>query len=256
MSDQPTLLITGASRGLGAAAARIAASQGANVVLAARSGDDLAGVAHAIRAVGGHALAVESDVSQREDTLQLVEKALERFGRIDALINNAGIIEPIAPLAEAPPERWAHNLAVNVVGPFLLIQAALPALRAAQGRVINVSSGAAVGAIPGWSAYCASKAALNHLTAVLAVEEPTIVAIAVRPGVVDTEMQSKIRRDGATGMPAETHRRFVAQHEAGTLLPPEEPARALVALARHAPRAWSGEFLTWDDARVAALPAL
>ena len=248
-----TIIITGASRGLGAAAAQVAARLGINVVLNARSAGDLEAVAQSIRETGGTAIAVPGDISQLEDCRAVVQEALDHYGRLDALINNAGIIEPIAPIADADPAVWGENLAINVLGPMMLTQAALPHLRRNQGRVINVSSGAAVNAMPGWSAYCAAKSALNHFNNVLAIEETAITAIAFRPGVVDTEMQSVIRQEGAGGMPESAHARFVAYHEQGELLPPEVPGMALAIVALHAPAEWSGEFVAWDEERVQAL---
>jgi len=250
---QKTILITGASRGLGAAMARIAAEMGAAVVINARSEGALEEVAAEIEQGGGTVLAVPGDVSKQADCAALVERTMARFGRLDALINNAGILEPVNPIAKADPAAWEYNLLVNVLGPMMLIQAAIPHLRERNGRVINVSSGAAVSAVPGWAAYCASKGALNQITRVLAKEEPAITAVAVRPGVVDTEMQAVIRKDGKSGMTEQDHRRFVGYHEGGELLAPEKPARALVALALHAPKEWSGEFLSWDDERVKAI---
>lgn len=250
---QKTVLITGASRGLGAAMARIAAENGAAVALNARSEAALEQVAADIEQDGGQVLVVPGDVSRREDCVALVERAVERFGRLDVLINNAGILQPIAPMAEADPEGWRYNLLVNVLGPMMLVQAAIPHLRATNGRVINVSSGAATGAKAGWASYCASKAALNHMTRVLAAEEPAITAVAVRPGVVDTEMQAVIRREGKGGMTAEDHQSFVNRYEKGELVSPETSARALIALALHAPQEWSGEFLSWDEERVQRL---
>jgi NAD(P)-dependent dehydrogenase (short-subunit alcohol dehydrogenase family) len=85
------------------------------------------------------------------------------------------------------------------------------------------------------------------------VEEKEITAIAVRPGVVDTDMQAAIRQDGRRGMPEETHARFTGYHESGQLLPPEAPGRALAALALYALREWSGQFLSWDERRVREL---
>jgi NAD(P)-dependent dehydrogenase (short-subunit alcohol dehydrogenase family) len=247
---QKTILITGASRGLGAAAARIAAEKGAAVVINARSKEGLEEVAADIERGGGAVLVVPGDVSSPEACLALIEKAVARFGRLDALINNAGIVEPVSPIAQTDPAAWQYNLAVNVLGPLVLIQAAIPHLREQNGRVINVSSGAAVSAVAGWAAYCAAKGALNQITRVLAKEEPAITAVAVRPGVVDTEMQAVIRKEGERGMTPQDHRRFVGYHEGGELLSPEKPARALVALALHAPQEWSGEFLSWDDEKV------
>ena len=249
----PTVIVTGASRGLGAATARILGVAGMNVVLNARSKDDLEVVASRVDPAGERVLIVSGDASREADCREVVGRAVERFGRIDALVNNAGVLQPIAPIAGANPQSWAYNLAVNLLGPFYLIHHALPHLRRRQGRVINVSSGAAVRATQGWSAYCAAKAALNHFTRVLAAEEPDIVALSVRPGVVDTAMQQTIREEGAQGMPSDSHRRFEQYHEQGQLLPPEEPGRALAALALAAPREWSGEFIAWDEERVQSL---
>jgi NAD(P)-dependent dehydrogenase (short-subunit alcohol dehydrogenase family) len=137
-----------------------------------------------------------------------------------------------------------------VIAPVQLTQLALPHLRERRGRVISVSSGAAVSAIGGWAAYCSAKAALNQFNAVLAVEEPLITAVAVRPGVVDTEMQAVIRRTGDQGMDAATHGRFLSYHEKGELLPPEKPGAAIARLALYAPPDLSGKFVSWDDPQI------
>lgn len=248
-----TIIITGASRGLGLAVAQDAAALGANVVLFARSADKVAQEAHFIREAGGSALAVPGDISQLADCQRLVEKTINHFGRIDSLVHNAGVLEPIAPIAEADPAQWRHNLIVNLLGPLMLTQAALPYLRQHRGRVIHVSSGAATYAIPGWSAYCVTKGGLNQLNRALAVEEEMVTSLAVRPGVVDTEMQALIRTLGADGMPAEAHQRFVRLKEGGELLPPALPGGALAVLALYAPRQWDGDFLSWDEERVQEL---
>lgn len=250
---KPTILITGASRGLGAAVARIATQMEANVVLTARSEDNLKTVANDIKAQGGHALPVAGDVSQFEDCQRMVDEAVQVFGRLDAIVNNAGILGPIAPIAEGDPQAWKENWAINLLGPFMVTQVALPHLRQANGRVINVSSGAAVSVTPGWGAYCTAKAALNHFTRILAKEEPNVTAIALRPGAVDTAMQDLIRREGAEGMPEEEHARFVRYHEQGELLPPEVPGCAVAVLALFAPHAWSGSFLPWNREEVQSL---
>lgn len=248
-----TLIITGASRGLGAAMARIAADNGAAVVINARSERALREIAAGIEQGGGNVLAVPGDVSDQAQCAVLVDKTIARFGRLDALINNAGILEPISPIAETDPEKWQYNLAVNVMGPLMMIQSAIPHLRPQNGRVINISSGAATRGIPGWAGYCASKGALNQINRVLAEEEPSITAVAVRPGVVDTAMQAVIRNEGKTGMTESDHQHFVSLHDQGQLISPETSARALIALALHAPNEWSGEFLSWDDEKVKEL---
>ncbi len=254
MAEQ-VVIVTGASRGLGAATARILAEMGARLVLNARSEGPLLTLVDEIRAAGGGAVAVRGDVSDPAVCRAVVQAALDRFGRLDALINNAGIIEPIAPVAEASGDAWARNLAINVIGPVLMTAAALPHLRARSGRVISVSSGAALDPVSGWGAYCAAKAALNQYNAVLALEEPQITAITFRPGVVDTAMQAAIRRDGAGKMAGDEHARFVGYFERGELPPPERPGRALALLALYAPHDWSGHFIRWNEERVAALGA-
>ncbi len=247
MTDKQTVIITGASRGLGAAIAEVAAGKGLNVVLMARSADRLEALANRIEASGGTALVAPGDVTDPADCRRVIAAAIERFGRIDALINNAGLLDPMARLEDVDVEGWERLMRVNVTGPLMLIQAAIPHLRAVKGRVINVSSGASLRPRVGWGAYSTSKAALNMLTAMLAEEEPNIVAVAVRPGVIDTVMQALIREQGGRSMAEDQHAHFVRLHDSGDLLPPERPARAIVALALYAPPSLDGELVSWDD---------
>lgn len=247
------LIVTGASRGLGAATAVEAARRGASVLLAARSEVDLHHQVVTIQAGGGRAHPVVADLARPEDCRRVVEEALDRFGRIDGLVNNAGVLEPIGRIRDADPGSWHRNWEVNLLAPLILTREALPALRRARGRVVNVSSGAAVHPIAGWAAYCQAKAALNMLTAVLAVEEPEITALAIRPGVVDTGMQGVIRETGDQGMDPEEHRRFLEFHSTGELLRPSDPGRVLAALALEAPPAWTGRFLSWDAPEIREL---
>ncbi len=247
------VLITGASRGLGAAVARILAEMDTAVVLNARSAKPLYELMAEIEANGGMALALPGDVGQLDTCRWLVAETIETFGRLDAIIHNAAVIDPIAPIAEADPQAWQTAVSVNLLGPVWLTQAALPHLRRQQGRVISVSSGAADYGIPGWGAYCATKGALNQFSRVLAEEEERVTAVAVRPGVVDTVMQNEIREKGATGMTVQAHSRFMEMHEQGNLLPPEKPGRAIALLALRAPREWNGRFLSWDDPDIATL---
>ncbi len=253
MSDTPCVVVSGASRGIGAAAARILAEMGAAVVVTARSAVPLDALVSEIRAAGGQAFAIAGDIADPNTAQRCIQAAMDNFGRLDAVVNNAAIIEPIARLAEVDAEGWQRLFDVNVLGAVLLAQAALPQLRERGGRVINVSSGAAVHPIRSWGAYCASKAALNMFNAALAAEEPEITAIALRPGVVDTPMQEVIRKQGKETMPPKEYAQFVALHRARQLLSPNQPGRAIAQLALYAPRAWSGEFVHWDDPRMATL---
>ena len=191
--ERKTVIVTGASRGIGAAIAAAAFELGAQVVLTARTGADLAVVAQKIEKQGGTVLAMEGDISQYEHCRNIVDRTIKTFGRIDALVNNAAVIGPLQRISEVPPDEWARTLSINFIGAALMCREAIPYLRQTKGRVLNVSSTASVEAVPGGSVYCSSKAALNHFTRVLANEEPLITAVAFNPGETDTQMQAEIR---------------------------------------------------------------
>jgi NAD(P)-dependent dehydrogenase (short-subunit alcohol dehydrogenase family) len=251
--DKPVVIIAGASRGLGAAIAFQAAKLGVNLVMAARNLDDLEREEQRIREAGAQAVVVRADVTRTEDCERIINQAVHHFGRIDTLVNNMGMIEPISPLSKVTMEAWNASLAVNLVAPAMLTQLALPHLRQTAGRVINVSSGAAEKVFQGWGVYCTAKAGLNMLTRVLAVEEPSITTIAIKPGVVDTEMQATVRASGKAGMPDESHSYFVSLFENGKLLPPDVPGRVIAYLALNAPHEWSGECLSWNEEKIKTL---
>ena len=214
-----TVLITGASRGIGAEAGRVFAAAGANVILLARSADAVAALAGEI---GPQALALGADVSRYADMEAAVQTALDRFGGLDVLIGNAGVIEPIAHLAEADPEDWGRAIDINLKGVFHGMRAALPAMRqAGGGTVLTVSSGAAHNPLEGWSAYCASKAGAAMLTASLDKEERAngIRAMGLSPGTVATQMQREIKASGVNP---------VSLLEWSDHIPPDWPARTLL----------------------------
>ena len=250
MNNSPVVIVTGASRGLGAAIARWLASAGARVTLMARSAGDLNQVAEDLVRLGGEPLICEADVSGYDACRRTVGRTLDRFGRIDSLVNNAGIVQPIAAIAGSDPASWRHNIDVNLVGPFNLIRAAVLHLREQNGRIVNISSGAANLALENVSAYCTGKAALNHFTRVLAAEESALTALTVRPGVVDTAMQTYIRQEGPKTMSAEQVAYYQQIKDLGRLEPPAIPARSIAWLALHAPHQFSGQFMDYDDPRI------
>lgn len=243
----PVIILTGASRGLGESVARLLAPV-ARLMLVARSATRLQALTEEL----GEATFVAGDLSEQATVSRCVEQTLERWGRIDALINNAGVIEPIAPLAQADFDLFRRNIEVNLIAPAALMQACLPHLRQQRGRIVNINSGAAVKTMVGWSSYCTAKAGLLHLTNNLAQEEPDVTFISLRPGVIDTDMQQQIR--GSSGMEDAAHQKFLDLHQSGQLEPPEVPARAAAWLALKAPTEWSGEFVNYSEERV-ALPA-
>lgn len=250
MGEKRVVIVTGASRGIGAATAGRLASEGACVSLMSRTGEDLQGVAENIEQLGGRALAVRAETADPEQCREVFEKTMATFGRLDALVVNAGMVEPLQRIATADPELWRYNIEVNLLGPFYMARAVLPELRRTEGRIVFVSSGAARIPIIAASAYCASKAGLTHFSNVLALEEPRLTVLAVRPGVVDTAMQERLREEGPGVMPPEQAAYYWDIMERGELEPPDVPGRALAWLALHAPAQWSGSFLDYDDPRI------
>jgi NAD(P)-dependent dehydrogenase (short-subunit alcohol dehydrogenase family) len=184
--NERTALVTGASKGLGRALATELNDRGWRVVVDARDGDRLTATVAALPRPD-LVTAVPGDIA---DPAHRDRLAAAVGDRLDLLVNNASDLgpSPLPRLAELPPERFARLLAVDVVAPLGLLQAVLPALRAARGRVLDVSSDAAIEAYEGWGGYGAGKAALDQLSAVLAVELPELRVYAVDPGDMRTDM--------------------------------------------------------------------
>ncbi|KAI8576141.1 hypothetical protein K450DRAFT_258207 [Umbelopsis ramanniana AG] len=247
--SQPVLIVTGASRGIGKAVALSAIkSLNANVLAVARSKDLLEVLKQDVDKCGkGHCLEiVVGDLTDERVVTRAIDRAIDRWGRIDGVVANAGVLEPMALVEDAPVQGWKKLFDINLFSIITLVQEALSHLKKTNGRIINVSSGAATKAYRGWGAYGASKAALNHLTETLAVEEPNITTIAIRPGVVDTDMQGLIRQEGKASM-GDFHSKFVDLHEQGKLVDPQDCGHVIASLSISGSKDLSGKFLSWDD---------
>ncbi len=192
-------VLTGASRGIGEAAAYALAAEGVAVVLAARSEENLARIAKTIREGGGKAETICCDVANYADVAAAVALCQRAFGRLDILLNNAGAIDPIARLTESDPQAWDRVIDINVKGVYYGMRAAGEIMeKNGHGVIINISSGAAVNALEGWSHYCASKAAVLSLTRCGHKElaERGVRVVGLSPGTVATEMQRAIKQSG------------------------------------------------------------
>lgn len=246
-----TVIVTGAGRGIGAAAARLLAACGAQVVVSARRLEDAEAVASSIPSA--QVLAVGCDVSRSEDVARLVLETGHRFGPATALVNNAGVVAPIGRLDTLDPEAFAASIRTTLVGAAFAARAVLPAMvEAGRGRIVNLSSGAAHRPLEGWSAYCAAKAGLAMLTRSIALEygDLGIKAFGFAPGVVDTGMQAEIRASGLNP---------VSRLPRASLAPVEEPAEAIAFLCSAASDDYAGQEIDirTDGFRTAAgLPAL
>ena len=240
--DGKTVMITGASRGIGEAAARVFADAGANVVLLARGRDAIAGIAGEI---GESALAIPCDISRYWEVEAAVTAAEDAFGSVDILINNAGVIEPISHLASSDPEGWGQAIDINLKGVYHGMRAVLPGMIAAGGgSILTVSSGAAHGPTEAWSHYNASKAGAAMLTRCVDHENAMdgIRAIGLSPGTVATEMQREIKASGINR---------VSQLDWSDHIPPEWPAKALLWMCSPEADAYLGKEISLreDDIR-------
>jgi NAD(P)-dependent dehydrogenase (short-subunit alcohol dehydrogenase family) len=235
------IIVTGASRGIGAAASVALAGAGARVMLVARNGRLAADVAQGITESGGLASAASCDVSDYAAVEAVVSETVGRFGRVDGLVNNAGVIEPIASIANSNPVDWARNVQINLVGAYNPIRALLPRMiTAGGGTIVNVSSGAAIRPLEGWSAYCSAKAGLAMLTQAVRLETTAtnIRVFGFQPGTTDTDMQVTIRASGIN---------VVSKIPRENLTPVAHPAAAIVYLCTPAADDLNGQEFALRD---------
>ena len=230
-------IITGASRGIGAATARELAQHGVSVCLVARTGTMI----EALAADLGAAETVTGDIADEAVMKEAVKRCQDRFGRLDILVNNAALIEPIGRIADVDSAGWTRVMDVNVNGVFFGLKAAIPVmLQQGGGQIINVSSGAAVNPLEGWSHYCASKAAVLMLTRSVHLEYASrgIRIIGVSPGTVRTGMQVAIKASGLNP---------ISQMEPDDHMPPEWAARGIAWLCSDAARIHDGGDVSLRD---------
>ena len=196
-------IVTGASRGIGWEIALGFADEGADIAVCARDESRLKQLISKIEQHGRRAIAVRADVSKETDVQRLVDRTMEAYGRIDVLCNNAGVAHR-GGVDELDPAKWDEVIAVNLRGPFLCSRAVLPHMkRQNYGRIVDVSSGAAVNCSPGFAAYNASKAALNSLSRTLANEVTgyNILVNAMSPGSLKTDMNPEGSRPPSDALP-------------------------------------------------------
>jgi NAD(P)-dependent dehydrogenase (short-subunit alcohol dehydrogenase family) len=217
---RPALIVTGGSRGIGAACVRLAAARGWSVAFNYKARADAARLLVAeVEAAGGRALAVRGDVAREGDVIDLFDAAETAFGPVAGLVNNAGVLGALARLVDISLDRWEATLAVNLTGAFLCAREAVRRMvrTKTRGAIVNVSSMAAVlGGSGEFTDYAASKGALDTLTVGLAKEVAGdgIRVNGVRPGLIDTDIHDAGRLDrlvatvpmGRVGSPAEVAR--------------------------------------------------
>lgn len=244
-----TAVVTGASRGIGKAAVQRFAAAGANVVLLARSSEDITKIAEDI---GDSALALVCDVSQWDDIDNAFRQANNKFGSIDILVNNAGTIDPVSRIENADPHAWGQVVDINVKGVFYGLRAAIPLMKNSGGVIVNISSGAATNALEGWSHYCSTKAAVLSLTKCVHKEHETdgIRCVGLSPGTVATDMQRSI---------ADSKINPVSKLDWSAHISPQSAAEAILWLCTDAAREFDGgdfSIKTPEGRAAVGLPAL
>jgi NAD(P)-dependent dehydrogenase (short-subunit alcohol dehydrogenase family) len=219
VAENKVVIVTGASRGIGFETARLLAERGWSVGLTARGRDALDA---AVARIGNNrAIGVACDVADVDAARGAVDAVAERFGPVDALVNNAGVIDPIGVFHELDPAAWVELLRINIGGVMAMCQAVLPSmLDRGAGVIVNLSSGTAQTAVAGWSAYCTSKAGLAMLTRCLDLEyAPHGIRVHdFIPGVVGTEMLNEAQKKFDN---------IIARLDDDAKLTPDMPARCI-----------------------------
>jgi len=238
-------VVTGAGRGIGRATARLFAQEGAKVVINySRSEKEATSLAEEIRKNGGEALLVKGDVSKADEVKKMVEKTIEKFGRIDILVNNAGILVP-ATFLDSTEEMWDKTMSINLKGTYLCCKEVAPImLKQKRGKIVNMASvcGLAQRTALGNTPYVSSKAGVIGLTRSLAVNlGPNINVNAISPGVIETDMVTFFSPEWKNKIVEETLMKRTGK--------PEEIANAALFLASEESDFITGEVLTVGGGR-------
>ena len=252
-----TVLITGGSRGIGKAIAELFLREGASLMLAARSAEELGTTKVELMKTAGasHTAHIEifsADVSRKEDAKKLIEKTLDVFGGLDVLINAAGAYGAIGPVATVDFEKWKETFGVNLFGAFNVIQEALPAfIKKKSGKIINFSGGGD-GPLPSFSAYSTSKIGVVRFTETLAeeIKGHGITVNAIAPGAVNTRILDDGLDAGEKMVGKEMYAKLLKQKEEGGVSP-QKAAELCLFLASEDSDGLSGKLLSavWDDWR-------
>lgn len=237
-------IVTGAGRGLGKASSLEMAKEGAYLVILSRTLSELRETARAIETLGTDVVFTKADVSNHKDIEKVIDKTIERFGKIDILMNNAAIIGPVSPIFMTDQKEWDEAMNINLRGPYLFSKAVIPyMIKQGRGKIINVTSGLGEVVMPPFAAYSVTKAGLIHLTKIMAeeLEYFNIQVNGLDPGAMDTKMHEGIRNLGPEILGDEIYHEFISLKDRGILRIPEKVARLVIFLASEESKSVTGE---------------
>ena len=243
-------IITGAGRGIGKAISLAYAQEGADIIVISRTVSEVEETAKQIQSLGHKALSISADVSKPEDVKNAVDASIKEFGKVDILVNAAGIQGPIGSVLENDINYWIQTINVNLIGTFLFTKAVLPAMiEHRKGKIINFSGGGATSPRPYFTAYAASKGAVVHFTESLAeeVKKFNIQVNAIAPGAVNTRMLDQVLSANDLAGEKESAKAKDQLNSGGT--PLEKPAKLAVFLASDESDGLTGKIISavWDN---------
>lgn len=243
MTEAKVALVTGGSRGIGRAIVELLAQRGYRVLFSYRKNGAQAGeVVAAVTAAGGEALAIMADATDPQSASMLIRSAIDAWGRIDVLVNNAGTHLPGVTIADTPPKEWDRIIRTNVYGPFYLVQAVLPHMRKQRrGNIVNISSNVTQRFPAAYGAYTVSKSALDTMTRILSKEEgPNGIRVnAVAPGPIRTDMLA----ESLGGLDSDKARAFTGSVPLRRAGEPREIAEAVAFLVSDAASYMTGQVM-------------
>ncbi|KAJ9060406.1 hypothetical protein DSO57_1031235 [Entomophthora muscae] len=239
------IIVTGASKGIGRQISKRIVERGVKVLGIGRDSTELTSLSNELGDDNFHFIA--GDIAREDTVNRIFEFVSKNEFSLKGLVNNAGTITPISKIANLDINEVKSAFGTNLFSIIHLTTTLLPLILKYQGTIINVSSGASTNPYTGWSSYCCTKAALNMFTMCLAKEHSGILTLSIRPGVVDTGMQTLIRGGGKESM-GQDFEKFITLKDSGKLLEPDVPAKVIARLAVEGfDSSLSGKFLSWDD---------
>lgn len=239
------VIVTGASRGIGLATVRSLLVEN-NAIVAALSRTAPAELTQLADTHKDSLSIHKCDIANESELTKTISGIVDTHGRLDGLVLNAAVLEPLGRIADTriTLDAWKAHFDINVFSLVTAIRPSIAALRASKGRIIFISSGSSVGNTPANGPYNAAKAAMNSICRTLAAEEPDITCLALRPGLVDTAMQTTMRGAGHI-LEAANHQIFVRAYEEGTLVRPEQSGHVVAALSLRAAKSLHGQYVNW-----------